>query len=57
VDNEFLGGRKKIVKDYVFKWSVKNTLSLSFLNNFSNFITLISLIFCHFTNIKDIFKD
>jgi len=46
-----------MVRDCVFERSVKNTLSLNFLNDFSNFITLISLIFYYFTNIGNIFKN
>ena len=57
MDGKLLGGRKEVIGDYVFKRSVKNTLSLGFLDGFSGFITLISLIFYYLTNIRDVFKD
>jgi len=57
INGKLLGGKKEVVKDCVFKRPVKNTLSLSFLDSFSSFITLISLILYYFTNIKDIFKN
>ena len=41
----------------MFKWSVKNTLSLGFLDGFSGLITLISLILCHLTNVRDVFNN
>jgi hypothetical protein len=46
-----------VIGDYIFKRSVKNTLSLGFLDSFSSFIILISLIFYYLTNIRDVFKD
>jgi len=46
-----------VVEDYVFKRSVKNTLSLGFLDGFSGLIILISLILYYLTNIRVIFKD
>ena len=54
---ELLDGRKEVVEDYVFKRSVKSLLSLSLLDSLSSFITLVSLIFSHLTNVKDIPKD
>ena len=57
VDGELLGSRKEVIGDYMFKWPVKNILFLGFLDGFSGFIALISLIFCHFTNVKDVLKD
>jgi hypothetical protein len=46
-----------VIGDCVFKRSVKNILFLGFLDSFSSFIVLISLIFYHLTNVRDIFKD
>ena len=57
MDGKLLGGRKEVIGDYVFERSVKNTLSLGFLNSFSSFIALIPLIFYYLTNIRDVFKD
>ena len=57
MDSKLLGGRKEVVGDYVFKWSVKNTLSLGFSDSFSSFVILIPLIFYYLTNIRDIFKN
>jgi len=57
VDGKLLDGRKEVVGDYMFKWSVKNTLSLGFLDGFSGLITLISLILCHLTNVRDVFNN
>ena len=56
MDSKLLGGRKEVIGDYVFKWTVKNTLSLGLLDGFSSFIILISLILYYFTNVRDIFK-
>jgi len=41
----------------VFKWTVKNTLSLGLSDSFSDFITLISLIFYYLANVRDVLKD
>ena len=57
MDGKLLGGRKEVIGDYIFERSVKNTLSLGFLDSFSSFIILIPLIFYHLTNIRDVFKD
>jgi hypothetical protein len=57
VDGKLLSGRKEVVGDYVFKWPVKNTLSLGLLDGFSSLITLVSLIFYYLTNIRDVLKD
>ena len=57
MDGKLLSGRKEVIGDYVFKRSVKNTLSLGFLDGFSSFVILISLIFYHLANIRDVFKD
>ena len=57
MDGKLLGGRKEVIGDCVFKRSVKDTLSLGFLDGFSSFIILIPLIFYHLTNIRDVFKD
>ena len=57
MDGKLLGGRKEVIGDCVFKRSVKNTLSLGFLDSFSSFVILIPLIFYYLTNIRDIFKD
>ena len=57
MDSELSGGRKEVVGNYVFERFIKNTLSLDFLDGFPSFIILISLIFCHLTNVKDVFKD
>jgi hypothetical protein len=57
VGSNLLDGRKEVVGDCVFKRPVKNTLSLGLSDSFSSFITLISLIFYHLTNVRDISKD
>ena len=57
VDGELLGSRKEVIGDYISKRPVKNILSLGFLDSFSNFIVLISLIFCYLINVRDILKD
>ena len=57
VDGKLLGSRKEVIEDCMFEQPVKNILSLGFLDGFSGFIALISLIFCHFTNIRDVLKD
>ena len=54
---KFLDGGEEVIGDYVFKRSVKNLLSLGLLDGFSSFIIPISLIFSHFTNVRDIPKD
>jgi len=41
----------------VSKRPVKNILSLGFLDSFSGFIALISLIFYYLTNVRDVLKD
>jgi len=57
VDGKLSGGRKKVVGDYIFQQSIKNILSLGFLDGFSSFIILIPLIFYHLTNVRDVLKD
>ena len=57
MDGELLGSRKEVIGDCVSKRPVKNILSLGFLDGFSGFITLISLIFCYLTNVRDVLKD
>jgi len=57
VDGELLDSRKEVIGDCVFKRSIKNALSLGFLDGFSSLITLISLILYHLTNVRDVFKD
>jgi len=57
MDGELSGSKKEVIKDCMFEWPIKNILSPGFLNGFSGFIALISLIFCHFINIKDVFED
>jgi len=57
VDGKLLGGRKEVVGDYVFQRSIKNILSLGFLDGFSSFIALIPLIFCYLTNVRDVLED
>ena len=54
---KLLDSGEEVIEDYVFKWSVKNFLSLGLLDSLSSFITPISLIFSHFTNIRDIPKN
>ena len=55
--SEFLDSRKEVIRDCMFKRSIKNILSLGFLDSLSGFIVLVSLIFSHFANVKDIPKD
>ena len=57
MDGKLLGGRKEVVGDYVFKWPVKNILSLGLSDSFSSLITLISLILCYLTNVSNVLKD
>jgi len=57
MDCELLDSREEVIKDYVFKRSVKDILSLGLLDSFSSFITLVSLIFSHLANVRDIPKD
>ena len=54
---KLLDGGEEIIEDYVFERSIKSLLSLSLLDSFSSFITLVSLIFSYLTNIRDIPKD
>ena len=54
---EFLDSGEEVIGDCVFKWSVKNLLSLGLLDGLSSFIIPVLLIFSHFTNIRDIPKD
>ena len=54
---EFLDSRKEVIGNCVFKQSTKSPLSLSLLDGFSGLIILVSLIFSHLTNIRDIPKD
>jgi len=57
VGYKLLDSGEEVIGDYVFKWSVKNLLSLDLLDSLSSFITLVSLIFSYFTNVRDIPKD
>jgi hypothetical protein len=57
VNGKLLNSREEVIKDYIFKQSVKNILFLGFLDGFPSLIILVSLIFSHFTNIRDVFKD
>ena len=57
MDGKLLDSKKEVVEDYIFKWSIKNILSLGFLDSLSSFIILISLIFSHLADISNIFKD
>ena len=57
MDGKLLGGRKEVVGDCVFKWPVKNILSLGLSDSFSSLVILISLILCHLTNVSDVLKD
>ena len=57
MDGKLLGGRKEEVGDYVFKWPVKNILSLGLSDSFSSLIILISLILYYLTNVSNILKD
>ena len=57
MDGKLLGGRKEVVEDYVFKWPVKNILSLGLSDSFSSLITLISLILYYLTNVSNVLKD
>jgi hypothetical protein len=54
---EFLDSREEVIGNYVFKWPIKNRLSLGFLDGFSNLIMLISLVLSYFTNINNVSKD
>ena len=54
---EFLDSREDVIGNYVFKWPIKNRLSLGFLDGFSNLIMLISLVLSYFTNINNVSKD
>jgi len=57
MDCELLDGREEVIGDCIFKWFVKDILSLGLLDSFSSFIILVSLIFSYLTNVKDIPKD
>ena len=57
MDGKLLGGRKEVVGDYVFKWPIKNILSLGLSDSFSSLIILISLILYYLTNVSNVFKD
>ena len=57
MDGKLLGGRKEVVGDCVFKWPVKNILSLGLSDSFSSLIALISLILYYLTNVSNILKD
>ena len=54
---KLLDGGEEVIGDCVFKRSVKDILSPGLLDSLSSFITLVSLIFSYFTNIRDIPKD
>ena len=55
--NKLLNGKEEVIKNYIFKQSIKNILSLDFLDSLFSFIILVPLIFSHLTNIRDIPKD
>jgi hypothetical protein len=57
VGYKLLDSGEEVIGDCVFKWSVKNLLSLDLLDSLSGFIVPVSLIFSYFTNIRDIPKD
>ena len=57
MDGKLSSGRKEVVGDCVFKWPVKNILSLGLSDSFSSLIILIPLILSYLTNIRDILKD
>jgi len=57
MDGKLSGSKKEVIKDYIFEWPIKNILFPGFLNGFFGFIALISLISCHFINVKDVFED
>ena len=57
MDGKLSGGRKEVVEDYVFKWPVKNILSLGLSDSFSSLIILISLILYYLTNVNNVLKD
>ena len=57
MNGKLLNSKKEVVRDYILKQFIKNILSLGFLDGFPSLITLVSLIFSHPTNVKDIFKD
>ena len=54
---KLLDGGEEVIGDCVFKWSVKNILFLGLSDSLSSFITLVSLIFSYFANVRDIPKD
>jgi hypothetical protein len=57
VGYKLLDGGEEVIGDYMFKRSVKSLLSPSLSDSFSSFITPVSLIFSHLTNIRDVPKD
>jgi len=57
MDYKLLDGGEEVIGDCVFKRSIKDILFLGLLDGFSSFIILVSLIFSHLTNIRDIPKD
>ena len=57
MNGKLLDSKEEVVKDYVFEWPVKNILFLGFLDGFFSLIILVSLIFSHFANVRDISKN
>jgi len=57
MDRKLLDSREEVIGDYIFKWSVKDILSLGLLDSLSSFIAPVPLIFSHLTNVRDIPKN
>jgi len=57
MDRKLLDGGEEVIRDCVFKWSVKDILSLGLLNGLSSLIAPVPLIFSHLTNVRDIPKN
>jgi len=57
MDYKLLDGGEEVIRDYIFKRSVKDILFLGLLDSFFSFITPVSLIFSYLTNVRDIPKD
>jgi len=54
---KLLDSGEEVIGDCVFKRSVKDILSLGFLDGLSSLITLVPLIFSHLANVRDIPKN
>jgi len=57
MDRKLLDSGEEVIGDYVFKWSIKDILSLGLLDSLSSFIILVPLIFSYLINIRDIPKN